>query len=210
MIKKPQPHRPSKLNLALTLCLLAALTVAYTWVEFVQPPAPIYTFLSLLLAALAVITLKVAGFSFADLRLRYARLSRSGGWLLLAATLLMLPILASSTGFAGWRTLPALVYAPGSGIAQELFFRAALLPALERLIPGKRLVPLLVHTAIFVLWHLRTFTLLPSFPFILLVAAVLSLAGMAWGGQVQRDDTVIWSAAQHSLFLSVMSLFDWV
>lgn len=209
MIEKPPARRPPKLHLPFALGLLAALAVVYTAVEFVQPAAPVYTCLSLLLAILAVITLRTAGFSSAELRLRYARLSWPGGALLLAATVLMLPILASSTGFIGWQTLPALVYAPGSGIAQELFFRAALLPALERIMPGRRFLALLAHTAIFILWHLRTFTLLPSFPFILLVATVLGLAGLAWGGQVQRDDTVLWSTAQHSLFLIVMSMFDW-
>jgi hypothetical protein len=72
-----------------------------------------------------------------------------------------------------------------------------------------RRLSLLVHSVFFLVWHLRTFTLLPSLPIALVVATVLFLAGTAWGYQVQRDGTILWSTAQHSLFLVVMSMFDW-
>lgn len=189
--------------------VLGVLFVAFTWIELTQPPEPRYAALSMLIAVLAVLVLRVGGWSAVDLRLSVRRLSRRGGLLLLAATTLMLPILGSTTGFVGWQWLPALVYAPASGMAQELFFRASVLPALERVMPGRRRAPLLIHSAVFVAWHLRTFTLLPSLPVGLVVATVLFLAGMAWGGQVRHDGTVVWSIAQHSVFLAIMSMFAW-
>lgn len=189
--------------------LVGVLFVAFTWLEFVQPAEPGYAARSLLIALLAILTLRASGLSFTELRLRGAPLSLRGGLLLSFAALLMLPIFGSSTGFIGWRWLPAFVFAPASGIAQELFFRASVLPALERAMPGRRHAPLLVHSALFVAWHLRTFTLLPSLPIGLLVTAVLFVAGTAWGRQVQRDGTVVWSIAQHSAFLAIMSMFGW-
>lgn len=193
----------------LPLSVTALLAAAYTYLEFVQPPEPWYAGLSLAIALVAVAILRSSGFSREALRLRFAPLSGCGALMLLAATLLMLPILGSSTGFVGWRWLPALFFAPASGIAQEVFFRGSVLPVLERALPGRSRVALLCHTAVFVGWHLRTFTLLPSLPVAFLVGAVLALAAIAWGRQVQRDGTVAWSIGQHSVFLVVMSMFNW-
>jgi len=185
------------------------LFAAYTGVEFVQPLEPAYSLLSLSIAILAVLVLGAVTFSRRSLRLRFAPLSRRGAALLAAATLLMLPILASSTGFVGWHWTAALVYAPVSGIAQELFFRACVLALLESMVPDNATIALFAHSLAFVAWHMRTFTLLPSVPVGLLVAMVIFLAGLAWGRQVQRDGTVVWSMAQHSLFLVAMSMFVW-
>jgi len=200
---------PPRTGPPLALGILAVLYVGFTAVEFFQPSEPFYALTSLAIAVVAVVVLRMGGYSATRLRIGVAPLSLRGGLLLLAATLLMLPILGSSTGFVGWRWLPALVYAPASGIAQELFFRAALLPALERATGGRGLLALAAHATLFVMWHLRTFTLLPSLAIGLVVTTVLFSAGMAWGGQVQRDGTVVWSIAQHSAFLVVMSMFDW-
>jgi membrane protease YdiL (CAAX protease family) len=196
-------------KLPFALVIMSLLVAAYTYLEFVQPPEPWYSMLSLVVAFAAILLLRASGFSRRDQRLQFAPLSRAGALLLLAATALMLPILGSSTGFVGWRWLPALLYAPASGITQELFFRGSVLPVLERALPGRRAIALLCHTLVFVAWHLRTFTLLPSLPVALVVATVLSLAGIAWGRQAQRDETVVWGITQHSLFLVVMSVFDW-
>ena len=127
----------------------------------------------------------------------------------MATTLLLLPILASSTSFSGWDWLPALIYAPASGIAQELYFRSSLLPGLERIFGYKRTTALVTQASIFVGFHLRTFRALPSLAIALVVAVVLFLAGCGWGWQVQRDRTVYWAMLQHSLFLMLMSMFTW-
>lgn len=193
----------------LALVVTASLATAYTYVEYVQPRDPWYAGLSLAVAVAAVASLRGLGFSRQVLRLRYSGLSRGGALLLMTASLLMLPILGSSTGFVGWRWLAGLLFAPASGIAQEVFFRGSVLPVLEKVLPGRPLLALLGQTAVFVGWHVRTFTLLPSVPVAVLVGAVLALAGLAWGRQVQRDGTLLWSICQHSLFLMVMSMFDW-
>jgi hypothetical protein len=39
------------------------------------------------------------------------------------------------------------------------------------------------------------------------VAVVTFLAGLGWGWQVQHDRTIVWTVAQHILFLMLMSLF---
>jgi hypothetical protein len=105
--------------------------------------------------------------------------------------------------------LQTLVYAPASGIAQELYFRSALLPGLERALHGRKVVALFIHSAIFIGFHLRTFGTVGSLPMDLIIATVLFLAGCGWGWQVQRDHTVVWSMLQHGLFLMLMSMFAW-
>lgn len=196
-------------RLAFALAAMAALFLAYAALEYLQPAEPSYALLSLAVGVASVLLLRTIGSSRGRSRLRLAPLSWGGAGMLAAATLLLLPILGSHTGFLGWRWLPALVYAPASGIGQELFFRGALLPVLERLMPSRPLTALLVHCVVFVAWHARTFTFLPSWEIAVTVAAVLFAAGFAWGRQVQRDGTIVWAAVQHSLFLVVMSAFAW-
>ncbi len=141
--------------------------------------------------------------------LQYRPLSLKGGLALLAAaTVLMLPILAASTGFIGWQWLPALVYAPASGIAQELYFRASLLPAFEILTRNKY-IALVLHGLVFIVFHLRTFLAMGLQPVAIVTVLVLFAAGCAWGWQVQRDRTVVWAMLQHSLFLMFMSMFTY-
>ena len=128
------------------LLAVAVLFVPFTLLEFVQPGEPVYALLSLIIAACGVISVRAAGLSWHEMRVRFAPLSLVGGALLAAATLLMLPILASSS--------------------------AAM--------PQRQVLSLLVHNVLFVAWHVRTFTLLPSPPVALVVATVLFLAGTAW------------------------------
>ncbi len=201
---------PSRL-LSFPIALVATLIMAFaiTYLDVLQPAEPALSILAFLPGLISLLALSASGLSRFDLYLRLSPLSRSGLGALAAVTILLLPILASSSGWVGWRWLPALVYAPASGIAQELFFRASLLPALERLLPGRKTLALFIHSAIFVGYHYRTFSSLPSLPFVILVAVVLFAAGCGWGWQVQKDRTVLWTIIQHSLFLILMSMFDW-
>jgi hypothetical protein len=203
------PQAVRRWPFAAAFVLAFATAVAYTALDVMQPCEPLQSVLALLLGTVACAGLFASGLSGADLRLRLAPLSIAGAGALAATTLLMLPILTSSTGFVGWRWLPALVYAPASGVAQELCFRSALLPALERALPGKRGVALIIHSVLFVAFHLRTFAALPSVWIGLVVAVVIFLAGCGWGWQVQRDRTVVWAVVQHSFLLAVMSMFAW-
>ena len=196
---------PPTAALVITLVMGIAITV----LDVLQPTEPILSILAFAPGFISIAALSASGVSRSDLYLRLARVSLPGLAALLAVTLLLLPILGSSTGWTGWHWLPGLVYAPASGIAQELYFRASLLPALERTLHGKRIAAILLHAVIFVGYHFRTFRSLPSIPIAFLVATVLFAAGCGWAWQVQRDRTVAWAMGQHSLFLMLMSMFDW-
>jgi hypothetical protein len=203
--KASQARLPFAVSLAVTL----SMAVVYTVLDVIQPAEPLLSLLAFIPGVISIIMLLAAGLTRNELNLRLARLSLPGLGALAAVIILLLPILGSSSSWVGWQWLPALVYGPTSGIAQELYFRASLLPALERAFKGKKTLALFVHSAIFVGFHFRTFQALPSLPMALLVTVVLFLAGCAWGWQVQRDRTVVWSMLQHSLFLALMSMFDW-
>ena len=98
--------------------------------------------------------------------------------------------------------LDDLVYAPASALGQELYFRAALLVALARLCAGRPRLAVVAQAALFALWHVRALLVvapLPAFGALLLTF----VAGLLWGAQVSRDRTVLWTVAEHALFLAV-------
>lgn len=203
------PNQRSFLPFAVALVITLLMGIATTVLDVRQPAEPILSILAFIPGLVSIAALSASGLSRADLYLRFARLSRPGLLALAAVTVLMLPILGSSSGWVGWQWLPALVYAPASGIAQELYFRSSLLPALERALGGRKTAAILLHGLVFVGYHYRTFSALPSLPIGILVAVVLFAAGCGWAWQVQRDRTVVWAMIQHSLFLAVMSMFAW-
>ena len=191
--------------LAITLIMGVGITV----LDVFQPKEPVLSMLAFIPGVTSIVALSAAGLSRAELYLHPLKASRPGLVALAATTLLLLPILGSSTGWIGWHWLPSLIYAPASGIAQEIYFRASLLPALERALHGKKTIAIFLHALIFVGYHFRTFRSLPSMPIAILVASVLFIAGCGWAWQVQRDRTVFWAIGQHSFFLILMSLFEW-
>ena len=196
---------PFVVALFITLIMGIAITV----LDVLQPTEPILFILAFIPGIISIAALSASGLSRAELNLRFTCISLPGLLVLAAITVLLLPILGSSTGWTGWQWLPGLIYAPASGIAQEIYFRASLLPALERAVHGKRVIAILLHAVIFVGYHFRTFRSVLSLPIAILVAAVLFTAGCGWAWQVQRDRTVFWAIGQHSLFLILMSLFEW-
>lgn len=202
-------HGRYPLPFALALFITLVMGVAITVVDVLQPAEPILSILAFIPGVVSILALLAAGLSRGDLYLRFAKLSLPGSLALAAVTLLLLPILGSSTGFIGWHWLPALLYAPASGIAQEIYFRGSLLPALERALRGKKGIAILIHALVFVGYHFRTFRSLPSLPIALLVALVLFAAGCGWAWQVQKDRTLFWAIVQHSSFLMLMSMFAW-
>lgn len=203
--KVTQVRVPFPISLVVTLLM----GVFYTWLDTLQPAEPVHSLLAFLPAGVSLLVLRASGVSVSALYLRFARISKPGLIVLCSTTALLLPILGSSTGWTGWDWLPALVYAPVSGIAQELYFRSSLLPALEKAFGHRRNLALILHATIFIAFHYRTYQALPSLPIALVVTVVLFLAGCGWGWQVQRDRTVVWAALQHSLFLVLMSMFAW-
>ena len=203
--KKPRHLLSFEGALVITLVMGIVITI----VDFLQPEEPVLSMLAIIPGVISIVALSASGLSFAKLYLHLRWISLSGLFALAATTILLLPILGSSTGFSGWKWLPALVYAPTSGIAQEIYFRGSLLPALEQALHGKKIAALLLHALLFVGYHFRTFRSVPSVPIALLIAIVLFAAGCGWAWQVQKDRTVVWVIGQHSLFLMIMSMFEW-
>ncbi|MEW5871035.1 MAG: CPBP family intramembrane glutamic endopeptidase [Chloroflexota bacterium] len=210
MINSPRsPSRTPVFPFWAALVCTLLMGVVYTVHDVLQVAEPLFSLLSFLPGALSLAALFLAGFSKEQCSLRFAWPSKAG-WLALAGVcILLLPILLSSRGVTGWSWLSALVYAPASGLAQELYFRGALLPALARLFRPRLRLALGLHALLFIAYHLRTFRSIGALAPSLVVAGVLFLAGLGWGWQAQKDRTLAWTALQHSIFLSAMSVFTW-
>jgi membrane protease YdiL (CAAX protease family) len=163
-------------------------------------PGPLLSYtLGLALAGLAVGALLLAGLSPRELGLRLALPSRAGA-LVLLLMLVFIPaaLLAGRAQPLGW--LKDLVYAPASALAQELYFRGALLAALAHLPRSNARLALVLQALLFALWHVRAFAV-ATVAQALGVLVLTLLAGLLWGWQVQRDRTILWSALEHTLFL---------
>ncbi|MEW6226538.1 MAG: CPBP family intramembrane glutamic endopeptidase [Bacillota bacterium] len=187
-----------------TILLWLAYTAIYTFPAS-EATAALIQFIPGILGIAIVI---MAGLKREDCYLRAAQISRSGAAVLAAASVIFIPILATGR-FTGWNWLSGLVYAPASGIAQELFFRATLLPAFMAIFKGKRWLALSLHSLLFALWHVPVAFMEAPLAGAMAVTVVTFLAGIAWGWQVQRDRTVVWAMAHHVLGLVIMSLFTW-
>ena len=184
---------------------LAARIVLALWAPYVVLntiyPGPALTYgLSLLIACSAIGALSWAGLSPRCCFLRWRRLSARGA-LLLVVLSLFLPLAYLAGLWQSFHALDALVYAPASAIAQEVYFRVALLSVLLRQPGGRRrAVPL--QALLFSAWHARAFRE-TSPPVAGAVLAVVFLGGILWGWQVARDRTVVYAMVQHAVFLAV-------
>lgn len=202
---KPRYFLPFGSALAITLTMGVLITV----VDVLQPSEPLLSILAFIPGLISIAALSASGLSLDKRYLTLRWISAPGLLALAITTILLLPILGSSTEWCGWKWLPALVYAPASAIAQEIYFRGSLLPALEQALRGKKIAALLLHAVVFVGYHFRTFRSVTSVPIAVLIAVVLFAAGCGWAWQVQKDRTVVWAIGQHSLFLMLMSMFEW-
>jgi membrane protease YdiL (CAAX protease family) len=191
----------TRLSFPIAARFVVALWLPYAVLNTVFPSPALTYALGLVFAACALAALRLAGLTWADLFLRAAWPSRTGGALLLILLLFIPAVLLAGRGQA-WQPLDALVYAPLSGIGQELYFRAALLPVLLRRYPGRPQLALILQALAFALWHARAFRVVPP---VQASGAVLLLfvAGLLWGWQVRHDRTMLYAAVQHTLFLIV-------
>lgn len=165
--------------------------------------------LEALAGASGVVVLLFLGYTRRDLFLQFQPVSKRG-WIALGIATLALAGPLSMSQWTGVRWLPLLVYAPLSGVTQELFFRSSLLPVILRLCGGKTWLALILHAILFGFWHVPlAYLAAPISPWIAVSAlfTVTSSAGLAWGWQAQHDHTVAWTMAHHTLLLMVMSLF---
>jgi len=179
---------------------VVALWLPYTALNTLFPGPQITYALGLALALLGLLLLRRAGISPGVCFVRVAPLSWQGAlWLL--PLLLAIPAAWLAGRFQGWNWLDNVVYAPLSALAQELYFRAALLAALTILCGGRRLLPLLLQSALFGLWHLRAFGSVPLLPAVGILVAT-AFAGFCWGMQARRDRTILYAWLEHTLLLA--------
>jgi membrane protease YdiL (CAAX protease family) len=155
--------------------------------------------LSFVPGILGTAVLLAAGLSRQACYLQFGRPSRAGLAVLAAVFIFALVAVLPLGEWQGWDWTAALIYAPASGVSQELFFRAALLPAVQ-LVSRKRagLAPV-VHSLLFGLWHIGPLFVGAPIWAVLAVMLVPFICGIGWGWQVQRDKTVVWAMVQHSL-----------
>ncbi len=157
---------------------------------------------------LGVGVLLAAGLTRQECFLAFRRLSWPGFAVLAAVFVFALSAILPVMEWQGWSWTAALVLAPAGGIAQELFFRSSLLPAMRRLLPGRPGWALVVHSVLFGLWHIGPLFVGAPIWAVMAVMLVPFLSGLGWGWQVQRDRTVVWAMVQHSLIWVIGLQFE--
>ena len=186
----------------LVLCLIyIAFNIAYLG-------TPISEFFGLIPAAIGILVLVVAGFTKRDCYLRVAPVSRRGLMFLLALTFLVVGSMLPFFRWRGFDWVALLIYAPATAVSQELFFRSTLLPALTRSLKARPTLALLVHAALFGIWHAGVFRFAP-FGVGMFVILVPTISGLVWGWQARKDDTVLWAMLQHIVVQMFMRLSNW-
>jgi membrane protease YdiL (CAAX protease family) len=186
--------------------IVLALWVLFVAIHTLDIGGVVEAFLFLVPGVLAAISLRLAGSTSQERFLALRRPSLPGLIALASCTALAAAVLLSGE-WTGFTLLPAMVFAPASGVGQELYFRGALLPVLLKRLAPRRLLAVTLHAALFALWHLPLALNAAAPGALLPVVAVTFLGGMAWGWQVQRDGTLVWAAMHHTLLLMAMALF---
>jgi len=185
------------------------LWLAYVLLYTLPIPEVLAAFVQLLPGFAAAFFLRHSGYSASERHLVMRRVSVKGIVALALVSLALAgPILTSA--YVGFTPLAVFLLAPASALAQEVFFRAGLLPTMQRMLPGRPGAANLTHAALFALWHVpKAMVFSPINPFLgaLMLAGVTGMAGFGWGWQVRHDGTIVWSTLHHWLLLSVMSLF---
>jgi membrane protease YdiL (CAAX protease family) len=189
----------SAIAVGVVILLWLAYTTLQTLTVLERVGEPWAALLAFLPGILGAGVLLAAGFSREECTLQFRPLSWRGFAVLVAVFAFALGAMLPAGVWQGWSWMAALVYAPASGIAQELFFRAALLPAVEWTLKGRPGLALIVHSALFGLWHIGPLFLGAPAWAVLAVMLVPFLSGIGWGWQVRRDRTVLWAMLQHSL-----------
>jgi membrane protease YdiL (CAAX protease family) len=196
-------------RLGLTTGIILFLWAVYTVVYTLPLDNALSAALEIIPGVLGITALIVGlGFSPGECYLRIGSISKKGLALLLSFFIVLLPILLSGR-WVGWNWTAGLIYAPLSGITQELFFRASLLPITIELFKHNRFLAIIVQSALFAIWHIpHVVTTAPPMGAIAVVI-VTFIGGIVWGWQVQHDRTVYWAMCQHIVYLILMSLFVW-
>ncbi|MDL1943602.1 CPBP family intramembrane metalloprotease [Chloroflexi bacterium CFX2] len=203
----PFSHRPP-LTLRSATWIILLLWLVYTILYTLHPSDAPAVFLEFVPGVLAVAALLAAGISRQECYLRIAPISRTG-LKLLAVSFLFVPIILLTGHWRGWNGPSVLVYALASGISQELFFRAALLPLLLAKFKSKPFLAISIHSLFFALWHAPKAYMTAPLGGLIGVVAVTFINGLLWARQVERDRTVVWLMGYHSILLFINSFFTW-
>jgi membrane protease YdiL (CAAX protease family) len=211
MIKTSSVSKPS-VSPAVALVTVLLLWLSYTVLQTVFVVGYIGEAGSALLGfapgLLGLIVLRAAGVSRQACFLVVRKPSRQGVGVLVGIFVLALAVILPVSEWRGWTWRGALIYAPASGISQELFFRSVLLPALLHLgVKGRPNIGLLLHAALFGLWHIGPLFVGAPLWAVMAVMLVPFLSGLGWGWQVTRDRTVVWAMVQHSLIWVIGNQF---
>ncbi len=201
-----------KLPFRITLRMVILLWMANVFLFALYLKEPFVSLAGFLPGALGIIVLFLSGFKREDCYLRFGWISWSGLGVYILMLTLMVPVVLTgihSVKWAGWDWVMMLIYAPASGIAQELYFRSTLLPTLRRAFTGRVFLALTISSLMFALYHAGMFLVAPVG-----VAAgalvVTFMAGMGWGWQVGHDKTVLWAMVHHSLLQMILRVFAWM
>lgn len=154
-----------------------------------------------------VLSLRQGGFPQEACFLQLRRPSRGSLIALLVLSLALWPVLAGGR-WVGANLQAAFLQAAG-GVAQELFFRAVLLPLLLALFPGRPLRAIFLHAVLFSIWHAGAFLVTPAGMIAgpIAIMTVSFIGGLVWGVVTVRDGTVVWATIQHTLFWVIGSMF---
>jgi membrane protease YdiL (CAAX protease family) len=196
----PRPiERPLALAVGGTVLLWLAYATMQTLSTMGYLSEGVYAVASFLPGLLAVGILLLSGRSREACFLQVRRPSKLGLTVLAGVMLFSLTAILPAGTWRGWDWTAALIYAPASGVSQELFFRSALLPAMLALWKKHPNVGLVAHSVLFGLWHIGPLFLGAPLWAVAAVMAVPFVAGIGWGWAVQHDRTVLWAMVQHSL-----------
>jgi membrane protease YdiL (CAAX protease family) len=176
--------------------IVVALWLPYTLLNLFFPGPALTYALGLVIALLALISLKLANVPAIGI---YPRIPSRESVVALAILTLFIPFALLIGRGQPWDWLGNMVYAPASALGQELFFRSALLTAFG---PYGSRRAILLQATLFALWHARAFRVIPAWEALLVLLGTF-VAGLVWGWQVRRDNTTFYAFIQHLLFLIV-------
>jgi membrane protease YdiL (CAAX protease family) len=150
--------KKTNLNPALVVIMIVLIWLGYADMQTSYAMggmrAELYAIIGFFPGILGVAVLFTAGLSRQDCYLQVRRLSRMGFVVLAAIFIIGLAVVLPFGEWQGWNWKAALLFAPASGISQELFFRSALLPAMGLLFKGRIRLALIAHSLLFSLWHI--------------------------------------------------------
>lgn len=204
-------HQPTRLSVRAALGFILLLGFAYTFHFASYQYGPIYELLRFVPGILGVYALLTVGITAKDCYLQFAPISKQSILVYAVLLFLMLPVVLTGLQSSDWTGIDwrlIFINAPIDAISQELYFRAALLPALLLVIPRQPRFALVLHALIFAFYHIGMFRVAPAG--VAVSALFLTfLVGMGWGWQVKRDGTVVWAMIHHTILQIILKLFTW-